>query len=144
MTTDQTKQKKYNFMANLATMLKKITAFKKNGDVQKKNLAEKIKNKGDKQISVLRMISILLIFSLLALFFTTIMFVYQSVITTIDQIQSIVIYQNAIVVDLIDFNRLNQVEKEWNHKLNTPLEAIKRNPFEPVAGSEAPLNSEVE
>jgi len=113
----------------IANFLKKITGLKPLKRKQNGNGAKKLKPRGNKQISALRMVSLLLIFILLTMFSATLTFVYQSVISTIGQIQSIVIYQSASVIDLIDFQRLNKVEKEWHNKLNIQLAPLVRDPF---------------
>mgnify|MGYP001604264460 CR=1 FL=1 len=123
-------------MATL-NFFKKIKMSIKPASGDRPNGARRIKNKGSRQISTLRMVSILLISILITIFLATATFVYQTVIFTIGQIQSIVVYQNVAIVDLIDFNTLNRVEEKWKEKLNTTLLPLIRNPFAPIVSSGA-------
>ena len=93
----------------------------------KKNF--KIQNDKNKYIFVLRMFSILIITLLIGLIFTTILFVYQTIMNTIGQVQSISLYQSELRIELIDFNRLDKIEKKWEEKINDEKLDLKRNPF---------------
>lgn len=89
----------------------------------------KIQNDKNKYIFVLRMFSILIIALLIGLIFSTILFVYQTIMNTIGQVQSISLYQSELRVELIDFNRLDKIEKKWEEKINDEKINLKRNPF---------------
>ena len=89
----------------------------------------RIQNKKNKYIFILRMLSILVITFLTGVIITTILFVYETVMNTIGQVQSISLYQSELRVDLIDFNRLDKIEKKWAEKINDEKPNIKRNPF---------------
>lgn len=89
----------------------------------------KIQNDKNKYIFVLRMCSILIIALLIGLIFSTILFVYQTIMNTIGQVQSISLYQSELRVELIDFNRLDKIEKKWEEKIDNEKLNLKRNPF---------------
>ena len=89
----------------------------------------RIQNKKNKYIFILRMLSILVIALLATVATTTILFVYNTVISAIEQVQSISLYQSELRVELIDFNRLDKIEKKWTEKINDEKPNIKRNPF---------------
>ena len=89
----------------------------------------KIQNDKNKYIFVLRMFSILIIALLAGLIFATILFVYQTIMNTIGQVQSISLYQSELQIELIDFNRLDKIEKKWEEKISDEKLDLKRNPF---------------
>ena len=73
----------------------------------------KIQNEKNKYIFILKILSILVIILLTGLILATFLFVYKTVINTIGQIQTISLYQSELRVELIDFNRLEKIEKKW-------------------------------
>ena len=90
----------------------------------------KLQNQKTRYISVLRLISILVIAILITITAGTMIFVYQSIMNTIGQVQSIALYQSELRVELIDFNRLDKIEKKWQEKITAKKIYLKRNPFE--------------
>lgn len=89
----------------------------------------KIQNKKNKYIFVLRMLSILVMALLVGVIIATVLFVYQTIMNTIGQVQSISLYQSELRVELIDFNRLEKIEKKWEEKINEDKPNLIRNPF---------------
>lgn len=125
---------------NLTDILKKLK-FKKKSAVSpsaKKDI--KIKDKRNKPIFILRLLSLFIIFLLVLSVMGTVFFVYSSITNSIGQIQSIATYQSVARVELIDFGKLDKVEKRWQEKVNSLLPDIKRNPFE-IQISTEPTNN---
>ena len=89
----------------------------------------KIQNDKNKYIFILKMLSILIITLLAGLMLATFLFVYQTVMNTIDQVQSISLYQSELRIELIDFNRLDKIEKKWEEKISNEKEKLTKNPF---------------
>jgi hypothetical protein len=89
----------------------------------------KIQNKKNRYIFILRMLSILIMAFLVGVIIATVLFVYETVMNTIGQVQSISLYQSELRVELIDFNRLDKIEKKWEEKISDEKPNIKRNPF---------------
>ena len=59
----------------------------------------------------------------------TFIFVYNSVTNSIGYIQTIVNYKKETQVYLIEFSKLDKIEKYWQEKIQTELPVITRNPF---------------
>lgn len=99
----------------------------------------KIQNKKNRYIFILRMLSILIMAFLAGVIFATILFVYETVMNTIGQVQSISLYQAELRVELIDFNRLDKIEKNWEEKISGDKPNIERNPF--VTAKDIPVTN---
>lgn len=89
----------------------------------------KIQDKKNKYIFVLRMLSILVMALLVGVIIATVLFVYQTIMNTIGQVQSISLYQAELRVELIDFNRLEKIERKWEEKISEDKPNLIRNPF---------------
>jgi len=82
-----------------------------------------------KYVSTMRLISIFTIAILVTILAGTMFFVYTSIVSTLGQVQSIALYQSQLRIELIDFARLEKIEKKWNEKFDTTELNIERNPF---------------
>ncbi len=100
------------------------------GEAQKNEPTKNaFKDKKNRPILVLRLLSFLIIFLLILAVMFTVYFVYSSIINSIGQIQSIISYRSEVNIELIDFNRLDKIEKYWTEKTDSKLSEIKRDPF---------------
>lgn len=114
---------------NLIDILKKLKLKKNSAISPSANRDIKIKDKRNRPIFILRLLSLFIIFLLVLSVMGTVFFVYSSITNSIGQIQSIALYQSEAHVELIDFGKLDKVEKRWQEKTNSLLPDIKRNPF---------------
>ena len=82
-----------------------------------------------KHTSSLRVVSIALIGFLLLTIGATMYFVYDSVATGIEQVQSIIVLRGELGVEPIDAVKFTEVERWWNIKHATTTLFFARDPF---------------
>lgn len=123
-------------LANIINKLRKKDTV--GADKKLKKGKTKIKDKRNRHIFVLKMLSFFVMFLLLLGIILTIIFVYSSITNTIGQIQSIVTIQTEGNIQLINFGKLDKIEKYWEDNINTELPVTTRNPFIEVAPPPAP------
>ncbi|OGH58724.1 MAG: hypothetical protein A2725_03440 [Candidatus Magasanikbacteria bacterium RIFCSPHIGHO2_01_FULL_33_34] len=116
---------------NFRNILSKIKLKKSTENPTNKNSDSKsvIKDKRNRPIFILRLLSYFVIFLLLLAIMLTVIFVHSSITNSIGQIESIASYQNKIHIELIDFNALEKTEEYWQEKVKSELTPIERNPF---------------
>ncbi|MDP2692633.1 MAG: hypothetical protein Q8O88_03255 [bacterium] len=88
-----------------------------------------IKDKRNRTMLILRLLSYFIIFLLILALMFTVIFVYTSIMNSLGQIQSIVSYQSEARVQLIEFNKLDKIESYWKDRTELKLTEIERNPF---------------
>ena len=94
-----------------------------------KEVETKINDKRNRPILILRLLSFLIIFLLILGTMFTMFFVYNSINASIGQIDSIIAYQSESIVELIEFGKLDKIEKYWQEKEQFELPTLKRDPF---------------
>lgn len=81
------------------------------------------------QFSKLRLISMIISGIILIGFIVGMYFIYVNIYQTIGQIQSVMLTQSELNTQIIDFERLEIVQKTWNEKHQLELPALARDPF---------------
>ena len=121
---------------NLNNILEKIKNIKglplKNKIGALKDTEIKINDKRNRPILILRLLSFLIIFLLISGTMFTMIFVYNSINASISQIDSIIAYQSESIVELIEFGKLDKIEKYWQEKEQFEMPTLKRDPFSKI------------
>lgn len=85
-----------------------------------------------KNFYMLRILSLVFTGLLAGILVFTAIFIYQHIFLAIEQIQSIIIFQNQTSYEVIDFNRFERVQANWEKKHSLDMPEIARDPFNPI------------
>lgn len=85
--------------------------------------------KPTRQITLMRLFQMVMLGVFVCILFISILFVYQQVFLTIEQVQSIIVLDSDLRFEAIDFLRLEKVQQAWETKHTTTTVPAGTNPF---------------
>jgi hypothetical protein len=124
-------QQKINLNMNIKNPLAGIKGkLKSKSSKPDKKKEVKIQDDRNRYITVLKILSVIVLITLASVFFATSFFVRKIIKNTIGGgIQSLEIYKADIGVDLINFDKLDKAEKNWEDKHKDSGKKINKDPF---------------